>query len=158
MSRKRDKLAKPIRVADLLTGLFHGQPLEKRLREARIWDIWEEAVGAQIAAKAQPAKFQAGTLTVAVATPPWMQQLTYLRQEMIRKLNNLLGEELITEIYLKAGKIETASPRKSQPAPPRPLSSEEIVWIEAVSSELDDPQLGKAFRQLLTRHLQNPAE
>lgn len=159
MGEKREKMKRPVRVADLLSGLFRGQPLEKRLREGRIWEVWKQAVGAQIAEKAQPAKFRDGTLTVNVASAPWMQQLTFLRQEMIRKLNGLLGEELVKEIYLKAGKAAAASPPRKEPArPPRRLSPEEVSWVEEVSGTLDDPQLGQAIRDLLTQHLRKPPQ
>ena len=47
--------------------------------------------------------FRDGVLTVAVASAPWMQQLTFLKKGMIEKLNERLGRELVRDIYLKAG-------------------------------------------------------
>ena len=104
-------MKRPAPVCDLMAALFRGKPAEKRLEEGKIWLVWEDAVGRQIAAKAQPASFRNGILSVAVVSAPWMQQLTFLKKGMMEKLNELIGHELVRDIYLKAGSPQSPAPQ-----------------------------------------------
>ena len=119
-------MPRPLAVSGLLAEIFQGSPAEKRLKEGKIWLIWEAVVGAQIAAQAKPAGFRDGVLTVAVASAPWMQQLTYLKKEIVAKLNRRLGTELVKDIYLRAGRRKEAAPEPiATRRMARPLSSDE---------------------------------
>ncbi len=150
-------MRRPAPVAELLAAAFEGKPAAKRLREGRIWLVWEKAVGAQIAGQARPAAFRDGVLTVYVASAPWMQQLTYLKKELITQLNGALGEELVHDIFLKAGRPEPlpASPEQALPKVERPLTTEEAEKIATETASIEDPELRAAVASLLARHLRN---
>ncbi len=153
MTDKKRKRSQPTAVASLLGEMFRGKPLEKRLREGKIWMVWDAAVGAQIAAKARPAGFRDGVLTVVVSNAPWMQQLSFLKKGLIDKINATLGEEMVTEIYLRAGRSE--QPRQApvrQKKIARPLTAEEQERIDRETSSISDPELREAFASLLEKH------
>lgn len=154
MAEKRKKMPRPAPLSDLLTTVFRGKPAEKRLKEGKIWLIWDRAVGEYIAARARPASFRDGVLTVAVASAPWMQQLNFLKKGIMDKLNAGLGEELVREIYLKAGRIDPP-PAQTRPRQreKRPLTGEEKLRIEAQSAAIEDPALRDALAGLLAKHL-----
>ena len=38
-------MRRPVAVADLLSSAFQGKPAEKRLKEGKIWLVWDAAVG-----------------------------------------------------------------------------------------------------------------
>lgn len=156
MADKRERLKRPVPVAELMATLFRGKPAEKRLEEGKIWLLWDAAVGRQIAAKARPVSFRDGVLTVAVANAPWMQQLTFLKKGIVEKLNERLGRELVRDIYLKAGVAEKPVPPAKPPRrKERPLSDAEKLRIANRSSEIADPELRAAVERLLARHLAN---
>ncbi len=141
-------------VSGILGDIFRGKPLEKRLREGKIWQVWDSAVGGQIAAKARPANFRDGVLTVMVSNAPWMQQLSFLKKGIIEKINSAMGEELVREIYLKAGTpekliVESLPPKKSS----RTLTTVENELIARETADIDDPELREAFAHLLAKHL-----
>jgi predicted nucleic acid-binding Zn ribbon protein len=71
----------------------------------KIWSLWQEAIGPTIAENARPAAFKGKVLLVNVTSSPWMQQLQFLKQDIIRKLNSALGKEMITEIKFKIGSL-----------------------------------------------------
>lgn len=154
MTEKRGRMARPAPVADLMAGIFAGKPAGKRLEEGKIWLVWDAAVGRQIAAKARPSSIRDGVLTVCVVSAPWMQQLTYLRQQIVAKVNELLGADLVRDIYLKSGRQEAPhSSPKTVKSPPRTLSPLEIERISAQTSTISDQELRDSFAKLLTRHL-----
>jgi hypothetical protein len=148
-----------VALSSILGEVFRGKPLEKRLKEGRIWQVWDSAVGEQIAAKARPANFRDGVLTVMVSNAPWMQQLNFLKKGMIGKINAALGEELVREIFLKAGSpqklpLETPPPKKKS----RQLTSSENERIARETAEIGDSELREAFAELLAKHLSNKEE
>lgn len=140
-------------VASLLVGAFQGKPLERRLEEAKIWQIWDRAVGRQLAAKARPSKFHDGLLTVVVISAPWMQQLNFMKRDIAQRLNEMLGKELVREIYLKAGRPtkEKKADRPNRPSR-RALTGEELEKIALASQTIRDAELRQAFVRLMEAH------
>jgi hypothetical protein len=155
LNKKRPKMHRPAAVSDLLGAVLRGTPVEKRLHEGRIWQFWEQAVGSRIASHAVPAAFRDGTLTLTVDSAPWMQQLTYLKQELIAKLNGELGEELVSEIYMKAGRVSVPAPATPWVQKRRQLSADELRWISEQSQSVADPDLRAVFERLIKRDREN---
>ena len=159
MANKREKMPRPSAVADLLADVFHGTPTEKRLKEGSIWLVWDSAVGKQIAGRARPVSFRDGTLTVAVESAPWMQQLTFLKKGIMEKLNARLGEELVRDIYLKAGKPQREKPHTSPVKRcARSLSAAEQQKIAEQTDSVADPELRGALAELLARHMETASD
>ena len=71
----------------------------------RIWALWDETMGVTIAENAKPAAFKGQLLVVQVASSPWMQQLQFLKKDIIQKLNSALGKELVQDIKFKIGSM-----------------------------------------------------
>jgi predicted nucleic acid-binding Zn ribbon protein len=149
----------PIAVSSLLGDLFRGKQLEKRLHEGKIWLIWDSVVGRQIAAQARPVNFRDGILTVVVGNAPWMQQLNYMKKGIAEKINATLCEELVKEIYLKAGRPEPL-PAESRPyqRTTRPLTDPEKESIARETADINDPELREALAHLLKTHLVNSSD
>ncbi|HEY6006937.1 MAG TPA: DciA family protein [Geobacteraceae bacterium] len=154
MANDRKRMPRPTPVAELMESVFRGTAAEQRLREGRIWLLWDAVVGPQIAARARPARFSAGVLSVAVASAPWMQQLTFLKRGLMERLNAALGEPLVTDIYLLAGRPEAPAPVTKPPSRKPPLSAADRARIARDTAGVDDPELRAAFGRLLARHLQ----
>jgi len=155
VARDRKRKGRPTPVGELLASALQGTPAAQRLREAEIWRIWDEAVGPQIASRAQPAAIRNGVLTVTVASAPWLQQLNFLKADLRGKLNALLGEPLIQDIFLKSGNPARpdaqAAPRRQRR--PRRLSPQEAAQIDRATAGLDDPVVREALATLFARHL-----
>jgi len=154
MTDRRKKSRFPTPVATLLAETFRGKPLEKRLGEAEIWRVWEAAVGPQIASKARPTGFRDGVLTVLVASSPWMQQLNFMKRDIVERLNGKLGKNLVREVYLKSGRPPAAPPRADRAQPVRrQLTEDEKATIEAAVEVVSDPELRRAFARLMAEQL-----
>jgi predicted nucleic acid-binding Zn ribbon protein len=93
---------------------FHhiGQILKTVLASSRkspdaqlvqIWQLWDEVVGQVVAENAQPEAFKGSLLLVRVGSSPWAQQLRFMQREIITKVNQALGKELVKEIRFKVG-------------------------------------------------------
>lgn len=146
-------MKKPAPLTDLLASIFAGKPVEKRLRELKVWQVWAEAVGTQIAMKAKPAGIRDGILIVRVASSPWMQQLSLMKPDIISQLNSLAGEPLVKEIIFKAGRVDLPPENGAAAVSRRTLSAEEEDWINERAAVIADPELRQTFCSLLSRHL-----
>ncbi len=147
-------MRRPAPLTDLLSTALRGTPTARRLREGKIWLVWDSAVGKEIARRARPVSFRDGTLTVAVSSAPWMQQLAFMKKGIMDKLNDCLGEEIVREIFLKAGRAEPAiSPGSPEKRREKPLTPQEREKIAAQTGSITDPELRSALAALLARHM-----
>jgi hypothetical protein len=154
MAEKRLKMKQPLPLASLLERVFAGQPAEKRLRESRVWQVWGETVGEQIAGKSQPAAFRDGTLTVRVSGSAWLQQLSLMKQDIIQQLNAAVGEPLVTDIFFKQGSLPGQPEQSEKPAPlKRKLSEAEKQRLAELAAPVADPELRAALMALFSSQL-----
>jgi predicted nucleic acid-binding Zn ribbon protein len=78
--------------------------LAPRTRLARVQELWDEVVGATIAAVARPTAERAGVVTVTCEAAVWAQELELLGGELVRRLNGALGEEdAVRELRCRVG-------------------------------------------------------
>lgn len=89
-----------------------GEVIDKVLRQCRpqqdqsliqVWEIWDRAVGATIAANARPVAVNGNVLLVHVASATWLHHIRFLEREMVAKLNAALGAERVKTIKLRVG-------------------------------------------------------
>jgi predicted nucleic acid-binding Zn ribbon protein len=98
---------------------------------AAIWRVWEGAVGAQIARRAQPIRLRGKTLLVAVSSAPWMQELQLLKRTILTELNARLATPLIGDLFFVlaatpdvTGEIPAGAPAPRRRCPPAPTSTD----------------------------------
>jgi predicted nucleic acid-binding Zn ribbon protein len=65
---------------------------------AEIQAVWSEAVGAIIAAEAQPVSERGGVVTVACSASVWAQELDLLSATLIERLNAHLRDGRVTRL------------------------------------------------------------
>ena len=85
-------------ITDLLAG---GLPFNPD--DAKIWDVWNEVVGPEIAENASPIQIKDGVLKVAVANALWLQDLLYDETSIRANLNERLGGKVVTAISFNVG-------------------------------------------------------
>jgi hypothetical protein len=153
---KRPRMPFPRPLSGLVQENLVGLGLAERLREAEIWRIWPDVVGATLATRACPVRIINGTLTVAVSSAPWMQELRFMTAMMKEKLNSCLGAEVVREIVLKAGRVEKP-PAEVQDVvvPPIPLTPQQLALIKAEASSITDPETRLAFVELMRTSMEH---
>jgi hypothetical protein len=90
------------RPGERLGGILHRElkkcGMARRLPRRLSPEVWESAVGRQIAARAQPTVLSAGTLHVLVQDHRWRDQLDAARMFLIERLNARLGKHVVTQL------------------------------------------------------------
>jgi hypothetical protein len=91
MAKKR----KTVLVNDVLRNVFQKREWQHRLSVNRVFLFWDEVVGEEIAAYAQPDVFKRGILWVKVIDSFRMHQLHFKKIELLEKINQRLRGEII---------------------------------------------------------------
>lgn len=148
-------MKKAASVGNLIQSILRQRGLDGKLREYRAWQVWDEVVGPQIAARARPIRIREGVLEVRVEQPVWMQQLQLLKPKILARLNERLEGGAIKDLYLRRGKIERDLPEAKTPQPPSwqsaSLTEAEESRIEATLAPLTDPELRRSLHAILVR-------
>jgi predicted nucleic acid-binding Zn ribbon protein len=82
--------------------LKHVRP-EAEQGMLRIWRVWDRVVGADIARNARPAAFKRSILLVHVTSTTWLQHLQYMKSDLVARLNDDLGQAVVSDIKFKVG-------------------------------------------------------
>jgi len=149
-SRKVEKLSSTIE------KILRDRGWGAKLKEYRIYGIWEKAVGKGIARHARPAGMRGKKLTVLVDSSAWMQQLSLLKPEIMGKVNQRLGEEAVESITLKLGEFESSSVQREEYRPAAGiLGLEEQMKIDTCVSGIADQQTRDSLRHVMEKDFLN---
>ncbi len=94
-----------MRIGNILNGSIGGMRTGADGDMAKIWALWRSAVGDAIAQNARPSGFKGSLLLINVSNSAWLQHLTFLKSEIIGKLNKALNAERVKELKFKIGNI-----------------------------------------------------
>lgn len=140
-------------------SFFRDQELAQALRPHLAKAYWVGVVGPQVAGVTQVEAVRDGVLYVRVKNSVWANELTLLKDDMLRRLNAKLGGRVLTDIHFKASglaktkKLET--PRPTGPTDSElaktPLSKAAAAKIDAALMEIQDEALRGRIRQIMLR-------
>ncbi len=105
MGAKKQK-AKFEHIGSIIADVLKTYRKDADAELVRVWQVWDDVVGDVIAQNARPAAFKGKILIVHVSSSTWVHQLQFLKQEMIVKLNNAFGKNLIDDLKLKIGPLK----------------------------------------------------
>ena len=72
-----------------------------KIHEARL--LWPRVVGPNIAAATTAEEVRSGVLFVRARSSAWANELAFYKDDIVRGINERLGERLLTDIHIKAG-------------------------------------------------------
>ena len=137
-----------------------SQELSQALRPHLAKVHWAGVVGPQVAGVTQVEAVRDGVLFVRVKNSVWANELTLLKEDMLRRLNSKLGGRILTDIHFKASGLARAK-KKSEPAQiPLPaegelakitLSKEAATRIETTLATITDDGLRGRIREVMLR-------
>jgi len=96
---------KPVHLGTILQQAIQASRIDVDLGAYRLWQQWEDMVGPTIAENTRPEAIKGKLLLVNVSSAPWMQQLQFLKPELIEKLNETLGKKVVGDIRFKIGPV-----------------------------------------------------
>lgn len=132
----------------LLGPLLRRLGIEDGVRLARIQAAWDGIFDRPLSQHISPARYAEGELLINVESPPWLQQLSYCKRDIIAKLRPF-G---VRDVRFRIGRIYRKSERTDQPAE-KTLAPEDRQFIRELIAGVSDEDLRDAVRAAAERSL-----
>ncbi len=96
MSTGRTK--KPKALGHSITRLLKNMGIEERVKEHQAINEWSQIVGENVSKVTKAQRVVNGILFVKVKNSSWRNELIYMRQEILIKLDKTVGRGIIKEV------------------------------------------------------------
>jgi len=154
---KRRHLPKLQRLGDILPQVLKKNRIALDFDAVRVLQLWDEVVGPQIAAQTRADTLRGEVLFVKVASSVWMQQLHFLKGEIMESLHRKLGKAPVKNIYFYIGDLGRHSSENETAAPVDPekfpLKDRDRKMIERNIAVIPDQELQQIVRRAMTREI-----
>lgn len=147
------------KVGSLLSSTLKALGIEEGMRLRTIQKEWSSIFAEPLSLHTCPVEIKDGDLLVNVDSPVWLQQLKFLKQDILERLKPY-G---VKDIRLKHGRLYRYRQRASdeqhhqmvkKPCKTHPVDS---AWLEGIVSGIQDPELKEELRRTITKAvMRNP--
>jgi hypothetical protein len=157
-------------IASVLSGIARRHGMEAKLLEHKLLKNWAGIAGEQIAAHTRPDQIKFKKLYLIAESSVWIQHLTFLKPELIEKVNAAAGRPIVTDVVLRVGSIpgkeevrgsgfgvEQGSPThdlRTSNVEPSASAKEEA---EAHAAVVTDPELRARLAEMIAQALRRQA-
>jgi len=153
--RRRKKNPYFTKIGEVLQHVCKKKHLNLPAKDPRMWEAWTASVGPLITAQTSVDKLKNDVLFVKVSNSVWMQQLQFMKNDILGKLNCVLGDQSVKHIFFSIGSIPGPPERDEITFNPDAgtLSEKDALNIERCLSVLTDSELANILRRVMTKDL-----
>lgn len=158
--RKRGKT--PDSLGEVLGNFLRRSGLNPKIQEQKILHSWDKAVGDAIAERTQPVSVKNRVLQVKVTNSVWMQELQFMKNLIIQRLQEGIGENLLKDLRFFIGEIEPPAMRDKREKKKEggringqslALSEAEKERIGRALSAIKDPEMREILGEFFAKGL-----
>ncbi len=146
------------KAGQVLGDILKKHAISKISTLGRLSDAWVGLVGPVISSHTCPSDLRDGILFLLVDSPVWMQQLSFLKAEMLEKLSGY-G---IADIMLRLGRVErrgrTVVEKLYAKRKKRVLSDPELQLIDNCVNGVENQDLKHHVERLIRKALEYPVK
>jgi predicted nucleic acid-binding Zn ribbon protein len=88
-------------LGDALKYFLKNSKLKGYMQAMQIEDVWEEIMGKTIAKYTEKIQIQGKTLYISTSMAPLKQELLYQKENIIKRVNEKLGEDVINNVVIQ---------------------------------------------------------
>ncbi len=141
-----------------VNSFLQSQEIAQMLRPHLAKVHWVKVVGPQVASVTQVESVRDGVLFVRVKNSVWANELTLLKEDMMRRLNSALGGRILTDIHFKASGLAREKKKSVEISPKTPttqelarivLSNEVRARVETALISITEDALRGRIRQVM---------
>ena len=133
----------------VLGPLLRNLGLESGVRLSRIRNDWYQIFDEQITSHLFPVSFSDRELLLHVTSPIWMQQCSYHKGEILKKLSAYD----VQNIRFRLGRIPQKKQGITRPRKASELTPENRLFISELLSDVNDESLREAIKKALEKSL-----
>lgn len=90
-----------IKLGDAISQIFKEEKLDEKYSIFAIRNGWEGIVGKTVAKHTTQINYLNGLLYVSIDSPVVRNELSYVKEEIMQKVNKFVGKRLVRELILK---------------------------------------------------------
>ena len=150
----REKRKYPVPAANVLANTTKKLKLTQNLILYRTFNKWAEIAGKQVAEHARPERWQRGTLIIRVESSSWMQELSFLKKEIVARLQKYLPDITVKTVRFEVGELPPQyldAVEESKAYETKILSADENEFIEQAVSQISDEDTREAAKKAMHR-------
>ncbi|MDI6689969.1 MAG: DUF721 domain-containing protein [Actinomycetota bacterium] len=148
-------------IREILNETMDNLKIKKKVEQTLSLTIWSKVVGEEISHNARPYLIKNGILFVSTTSPMWAHELSFIKPELLRALNNYLGKEIVKDIRFQPKGVDEAGGFTDPLRPSDPplgrggtpgeieLSESDIKEIEAAVKAVSDEGLREELTKIL---------
>jgi predicted nucleic acid-binding Zn ribbon protein len=140
MANRRHKA--PQQIGAAMQPLLDRLDREGHFAIVRLAKAWPEIVGEDIARRTEISSLKFHTAVVKVSNAMWIQELNFLQPQILARVTERLGDDVVRELRFVRGTISRRERTKLRTVPRAARKSIELP-------ELKDPELRAAFERLI---------
>ena len=141
-----------IELSVLLSKALRQIPPSEELLEKVVLAAWKPAVGEAVWKRTHPDRLFHSTLIVSVPSVIWQRELWHLRNEILDKLNSVLGQRAVTALEFR---VDPGFDKDRKPV----LCSEVIPdqkTVELPLEKIEDAELAQALAAAASKYFTRP--
>jgi hypothetical protein len=123
-------------------GLRHYH-LDKGVKAAQAVDVWDKVAGPSVAAVTRADLVRDGVLWVFTKSSAWSQELSMLREQLVRGINSELGTPALTDIRFQVKRFAKSPPAQVPVKSVRTLSASDRNTVAKLAERLDGDLLDR---------------
>ncbi|MBN1899269.1 MAG: DUF721 domain-containing protein [Spirochaetes bacterium] len=89
------------KISEIIKHIISKRKWEGRFGLAMLKNHWEDCVGKVLAAHTVPGFISKQTLYIDVDSPVWANQLNYMQNEIIHKINQYFSKQIVTKLFFR---------------------------------------------------------
>lgn len=130
---------------------------QDEVREQASFVAWRASTGGQLTQTCRPFRLFRKTLIVAVASETWKKQMESMSGPLLFRLNNLLGQQVVTfiEFRIDSDHVAAGLPKSAERDAPEAKPDADL---EAAASRIKDAELRDLFLRAAASAMRNTKE
>ena len=152
--RRRKKQA--VILNEVLKSSFSKMGLNSVLNLSAIRRAWRDIAGTNVAQNSWPDSYRDKCLHLTVSNSTWMNELTFLKQEIMENLNKKFPDLVFNDIKFKIGKLKSGKQFRKSPHAgklKRGLNNEETAFIEDCLKDIHDGEMKEILTDMMARNI-----
>jgi hypothetical protein len=150
---RRRKLKRPISISDLVGKQARRWRFVALHRLEVIRQKWPQAAGDYVARHVVPIRLVRRTLRLVAADSAWATEMTYLSDDILKRLQALLPGKWVDELQCVQGEPLPPGDPPAEPVELKEATDEMRRRVEAVCDPIKDPALGEVVRRAMLKSL-----
>ncbi|MEW6189848.1 MAG: DUF721 domain-containing protein [Actinomycetota bacterium] len=95
-------------IREILNETMDNLKIKKKIEQGLSLTIWSRVVGEEIFHNARPYLIKNGILFVSTTSPMWAHELSFIKPDLLRALNNYLKKEVVKDIRFQPKGVDEA--------------------------------------------------